>query len=476
MRHSRNTLALVGVLAVLCQAALAGQVIVPLPAASYEIIPAASLFDPGAEFVRIVSPGFGSTGSPGEPDLPCRQIHVALPPDADLASVRVSVANGQYDQAQLDCDVVPCGPIHPGDGSGTDIWGSGKEVSSGRNMLVYGSDAPYPASHVELAHVGEMRLWKLATVRCCPFTCNPLTRVLTSLVSGDLVVEYDAGSGVKTAAVVQDAAAERFKPALQSMVSNYEDAKKWYEPSATPKQAVTSGSAEFLIITRSYILAASTKLAQFITRTQERGHTVQVVTEANWGGGTGLAATNNIRQLLKNNYLSLGIVYVLLIGNPTPDCYISSGVCAPCCQTAPAAGDVPMLGVWPHWNEYADPSLHGGSAPTDMYFSDLTGNWDLDGDGVYGDYKKGANLHDFGPAGVDFYPEVYVGRIPFYGDPANPQQFAAAIADLDKILNKEPLAKCFSLPDFNALASACERHGRQLASSHHMSSLPRLIV
>ncbi|MDP4181670.1 MAG: hypothetical protein Q8942_11315 [Bacillota bacterium] len=34
--------------------------------------------------------------------------------------------------------------------------------------------------------------------------------------------------------------------------------------------------------------------------------------------------------------------------------------------------------------------------PTDYYFGNLTGNWDLNGDGIYGQFEK-----DFGRGGVD---------------------------------------------------------------------------
>jgi hypothetical protein len=40
---------------------------------------------------------------------------------------------------------------------------------------------------------------------------------------------------------------------------------------------------------------------------------------------------------------------------------------------------------------------------SDLYYSDLTGEWDLDGDGVWGE-----SIHD----SPDIYPELYVGRVP----------------------------------------------------------------
>ncbi len=64
---------------------------------------------------------------------------------------------------------------------------------------------------------------------------------------------------------------------------------------------------------------------------------------------------------------------------------------------------------------YPDPTNHrfdifdwtSGEVPTDYYYADLSSSdadsWDLDGDGYYGEYEQD---------NPDFFPEVYVGRIP----------------------------------------------------------------
>jgi hypothetical protein len=56
---------------------------------------------------------------------------------------------------------------------------------------------------------------------------------------------------------------------------------------------------------------------------------------------------------------------------------------------------------------YPDPTNHNNDGqhdiPTDYYYADLTGIWDSDGDGFYGER---------GQDNVDFNPEVWVGRIP----------------------------------------------------------------
>lgn len=62
-----------------------------------------------------------------------------------------------------------------------------------------------------------------------------------------------------------------------------------------------------------------------------------------------------------------------------------------------------MLMCWPRY-----PESEYRNSPTDYFYADLTGNWDSDGDGYYGEHAD--------DAGVDFYPEVFVGRIPVYDE------------------------------------------------------------
>ena len=87
-----------------------------------------------------------------------------------------------------------------------------------------------------------------------------------------------------------------------------------------------------------------------------------------------------------------------------------------------------MKMFWP-WGY--DPNNPAVSAPSDVYYADLTGNWDLDGDGYYGEWGD-----DFGPGGIDRHWEVMVGRIPCYKAPIGRFPYAESVKDLDEILEK----------------------------------------
>ncbi|MGM0771983.1 MAG: C25 family cysteine peptidase, partial [Halobacteriota archaeon] len=131
------------------------------------------------------------------------------------------------------------------------------------------------------------------------------------------------------------------------------------------------GTYDYVIITTNDIVDNSEYLDFFIKMKENEGHTVKIVTESDFGGLTGQYPNDRadkIRKWLQDNYVSLGIDYVLLIGDPDPDNFKESG---------DSVGDIPMKMCYPRYFR-----AHDG-APTDLYYSDLTSEWDLDGDGFY---------------------------------------------------------------------------------------------
>ncbi len=158
---------------------------------------------------------------------------------------------------------------------------------------------------------------------------------------------------------------------------------------------------------------APTKIDAFIAHKRARGFDVHLIDDTTWGGGEGDQAADNLRAWLQANYEALDLRYVLLIGDPRLE------------------GDLPMRRTRPANNAHQD-WARNPQVPTDFYFAELTGDWDLDGDGQLGEFNGlDADVNpdhggDFGPGGVERDAELSIGRIPFYG----------RVADLDHILQK----------------------------------------
>jgi len=309
--------------------------------------------------------GFYTRGASGAPKLPQKTYDIILPSDADLETVQLEILSSNTRMIAGEYDIGP-GPLIA-TGSGGIISYSGRNIQDGKDIDIYGKNEFYPLDAVEILRTYQMRDTKVVRIQFMPVQYNPVSKKLQFSEEANIKISWSKGGSIAKAA----------PPA------------NW------------SGYA---IITTNAVVSGSSSLSNFITHLQNRGFTVTTVTETQYGAATGQQRAINIRNWLAANYVSLEVQYVLLIGDPDPDDPSDGG---------DSFGDIPMMMCFPNGSA----SLTDAT-PTDYFYADLTGNWDSDGDGYYGEY---------GQDNVDFGPEVYVGRIPVYG---------ADYTTLDNILNK----------------------------------------
>ncbi len=341
-------------------------------------------------FGRFTGTDLQQISRPGEPSIPCNSVTVLLPPDADLATVEARITDCRWTVVEGECDIPPVFPVATWDGDNTSVSPSGRNIVDGKDTDIYNTDALFPLEPIRRVDTQDLRGWKIAQVFYAPYAWNPVERRLYRLSGSAIEAAFGRKLLKNNAAGVDLSGVEQ----IQEMTANFAMAVGDYAG-----YAASAGTAQYVIITTSAISSASTKLADFVASKEARGFTVQVVTEGTWGGGISDNAAEHIRSWLKSNYISLGIKYILLIGNPDP-----------------STGDVPMKKCYP---QKSQPTYK--ECPTDFYYAELTSNdWDRDGDGQYGEYYD-----DFlgNPPRV---AEVAVGRIPYYG----------TIGDLDHILSK----------------------------------------
>jgi hypothetical protein len=379
----------------------AGSITLILPSGPYAI----SKDKNGLDFIQME--GFSQSALPGDPMLPHRVFDVLVPPDVVWQSINLRIASADTLMLDGTYDIKPASQVaHTYDSTVQPEQGQGEnyELVNGRNVNVYGTDADFPAAYLALLPYSQMRKWNFTRVDLTPFRYNPVSKKLTLVKSVTLEISYQRSGIAPAAGLMADSAMDS---AASQMLFNYRQAGTEYPELSVPR--AQAAMYDYVIITTSAIQAGSAKLASFVAHKQSRGYNVLVVNETVWGAVTGQSPNSKadkIRKWLQQNYISYGIQNVLLIGNPSP---YESG-----------EGDVPMKMCWPRNNQTWETGYK--NAPTDYYYADLTGNWDLDADGYYGEYP-----HDTAPGGVDLSPEVYVGRIPVYG---------ADYASMDSILQK----------------------------------------
>jgi len=354
-------------------------------------------------FIAIDLDGFERCGQPGGPSLPQRVYHVAIPPNVPVDGLWLEVLDLRLETLPGPLALVPAvadSPGRPGSGTG----GEGPA-----SVLASAGDCSDPGAYLRLVQPGQMRKWRFARLQFSPFCPNAADGTVTLVRRMTVRLHFaDAPAVLPDEALLADAVRD---DAARALLANYDEAVAWYRPRA--EAPPRSAAFDYVIITTNAIVANSTALADFIAHKENLLHRVKVVTETDYGPLTGQApngTAEKIRQWLLGHYVADGIEYVLLIGNPDPADPAVGG---------DPVGDVPMKMCWPRRGSGSDEN-----SPTDAFFADLTGNWDLDGDGYFGEWTG-----DYSgvTGGVDFANEVEVGRIPVYN---------ADYATLDGILRK----------------------------------------
>lgn len=239
----------------------------------------------------------------------------------------------------------------------------------------YASRSPYPAQVCALLGNGMIGGRPVATVAVYPVRYAPadgsLTLNETVRIDLTLAPNEQASSAQAVRRPANDrAAVER----LRALVANPEDVLL-----AAGKRGTRDADAEYLIITSASLASIFQPLADWKTR---KGVPAQVLTTT-WiySNYTGVDNQERIRNCIIDYYENHGTTWVLLGGD---------------------TGIVPARVV------YAMTSGVGGSPDEDdircdLYYADLDGTWNADGDGTWGEVTQDA---------IDMYADLFIGRAP----------------------------------------------------------------
>ena len=206
----------------------------------------------------------------------------------------------------------------------------------------------------------------------------------------DLKIELlcSSGFGINGNKLSRDAYSDRIiNRALKSIVDNKEEVPPYsYKPSI--QNHTVSGTSNlrqikctpYIVITADSLKDAFEPLVHWITRKGIRASVIPVDTILAYYSGDHISgiydSAGAIRGFLTDKYHH-GLQWVLLGGDEEI---------------------VPVRYGYASGEDEVDKA-----PPTDLYYSDLNGNWNVDGDEFYGEFSDDS---------VDPYPEVFVGRLP----------------------------------------------------------------
>ena len=296
----------------------------------------------------------------GAPSIPAKFANILLPSGAQNISVS---ASGDWALLAEGITPYPAQPRSP--------------KSKPRPAFVpandrYASAEAWPAETATGEGDHDMQGYQFVSVRVNPLAYVGAEKKLYLREKVAVKVTYDAPVVTKTISSKQ---AVLFEPLVDSLVVNPSDADTF-----APKVRTTlpkAGEVDYLIITSATLSNAFQQVADYRASGAGGGYTTRVLTTNYIAGAfSGADLQAKIRACISNAVATLGTTMVLLGGDdtvvPDRDCY----------------GNV-------------DGTIET-NMPTDLYYSGLSGSWNADGDGQYGETTDS----------VDMAWDVVVARLP----------------------------------------------------------------
>jgi hypothetical protein len=353
-------------------------------------IPVAVDFDASSVRLTEAQGGVICVGASGQstgwfemPSLPYTVISVLLPQGEDVVSYRLETGTVRELIPSVSLEAFTGLPFEDGTVQG---------LSAPRSELV-DKDSIFPRWRVRHTGTSTWNGYRIATFEVYPVRYQLTTGRLTVDDGMTLVVETEPATRGAEAIRQRhvDGFRERARSAVSEIVANPGDAAGYlfdeivvdpgdrgFMPSYLP--GLEGSAVTYVIVTNEEMSAEYQRLADWKTK---KGVPTVVRTiewiEQNYRSGADIAET--VRNFVRAAYEKWGVEYVLL------------------------GGDTDVIPA-----RFAYTTFYTGDfIPTDMYYSCLDGDWNADGDSLWGEaYHSIADPGDDG----DMYAEVFCGRFP----------------------------------------------------------------
>ncbi|MFN8485320.1 MAG: C25 family cysteine peptidase [Anaerolineae bacterium] len=180
----------------------------------------------------IAIDGFSYLNAPDQPRLPVKVVTLGIPAGAK-PTVEVRTAEGRRVQGgvRIAANALPAPVLDEADLAPGGLLDTGKSLSPSARLsaLTRPRFAParsaglYPARQAEIGQVGQLRSQSFVQIRLAPFQYDAATGELHSAERLEVAVHFDGAAAAPGSGVDEGP----FEPALQTLLLNYGDAKRW---------------------------------------------------------------------------------------------------------------------------------------------------------------------------------------------------------------------------------------------------------
>jgi len=336
---------------------------------------------------------------PGKPFLPVKYLNIAIPGDKDITGIQI--LNVQQQELTGTYNIMP---TQPGQ-----IPGEPEPDFVNPNPAIYNVNAQYPADYIYSPTAGFKSGVHIAGILYYPLTYNPVTQklYLTTQIQYQLVYANASHNPVKPRRMLSTSYI-KLKEEIKAFTKNPSDVDTYFQ---LEKTDVFTGAAfapdefpnfngqavEYVIITNETLKDGFQEIADW--KTHKGMPAVVRTVEWIYDYYPGVDQAEKIRNFIIDAYQNWGVQYVVLGGD---------------------SDIIPIRFAWfgPYW-ELAPKIPNGEFIPADMYFACLEGNWNADGDAIFGESDWSYSYiglptqfpgEDFDE--VDRLPDIKIGRIP----------------------------------------------------------------
>ena len=322
---------------------------------------------------RYSLPGSLPSGVAGSPEIPALPVSFELPAGQDVAEFELRVAAERAYTPGLKPWPASMHPYDPGT----------------PDPAIYATDRLHPSVRVEFTGVGYARGRRLAMFVVYPMTVNPS--------NGDVVLATRSELTVRLKPLGLNKA-EPISPPSVTPEARHDDAALGFAPTDMPS---AQGSAvDYVIVCPDEYLSAFQPLAEWKMKKGVRA-TIRTLSWIREHYPEGVDTSDRVRRFAQDAYRYWGAQW-LLIGSDTDQ--------------------IPVRYAWTRFFQLQ-------YLASDLYFSALDGNWNDDGDAIFGEAPQYFNNAALGDS-VDLLTDIFGGRLPA-------MDLASAQAMVQKIINYE---------------------------------------
>lgn len=301
------------------------------------------------------------------PQLPVKIIQLALPAGKEIAAISVKIIESEY----LDGEYYPF-PAQP-----AQILSGSINQFVEPDQNIYSSSDLFPKEIVRIDRHGYLSGYNIGALLVYPVQYLPSEKKLLFISKMEVEITYKESQRLPLPFKTSEYSEHIQRQALQKIVKNPQSLTRSSQDNIQTAGKMFSEEHRYVIITADDLVANFQPLADWKTK---KGLSAAIITtsyiSANFSGNN---EVEKIRNFIIYAYQNWGTVWVLLGGD---------------------TNIIPVRKAFAFDCEYG--SFSDNYLPCDLYFSDLDGNWNANGNATYGEVEDN----------IDMYSDVFVGRAP----------------------------------------------------------------